>query len=283
MCSFRAAIAAGAEALETDMHLTKDHVVVLSHDGTLKRCFGEDAKIIDREWDSIKKLTTLKEPKDTMPRLVDLLDLLSEPGNEEIWLLLDIKIDNDAEAVMLRIGETLATYKSAKPDSKPWNQRVVLGIWISKFLPLCVKHLPGYPVMNIGFSRPFSRHFLDIDNVSFNMLFPQLIMPPGASFVKEAQQQHGRQMVAWTVNKKGIMRWCIKHGLDGVITDDPKLFLQVRDATAIAEKKKPWLTLSILEMIHVVRIYIWITVAAWIFRKRFGPPVTKAMLVQAPQ
>uniref|UniRef100_L2G5N2 Glycerophosphoryl diester phosphodiesterase n=1 Tax=Colletotrichum fructicola (strain Nara gc5) TaxID=1213859 RepID=L2G5N2_COLFN len=51
LLAFRAALDAGAHALETDLHLTKDGVVVLSHDGTLKRCFGVDKKINECEWE----------------------------------------------------------------------------------------------------------------------------------------------------------------------------------------------------------------------------------------
>ena len=36
MLSFREAVAADADALETDLHLTKDKVVVLSHVGSMR-------------------------------------------------------------------------------------------------------------------------------------------------------------------------------------------------------------------------------------------------------
>jgi tubulin gamma len=37
-------------------------------------------------------MKTLKEPHESMPRLVDLLEYLAQPGLEEIWVLLDIKV-----------------------------------------------------------------------------------------------------------------------------------------------------------------------------------------------
>jgi hypothetical protein len=60
-----------------------------------------------------------------MPRLKDLLEFLTTPGLEDIWVLLDIKLDNDADDVMRLIAETLAEVKSPKP----WNQRILLGCW----------------------------------------------------------------------------------------------------------------------------------------------------------
>lgn len=36
-------------------------------------------------------------------------------------------------------------------------------------------------------------------------------------------------MYVWTVNERAMMKWCIKNEFDGVITDDPKRFLEVCD------------------------------------------------------
>jgi hypothetical protein len=40
----------------------------------------------------LSKLKTLKEPHESMPRLADLLEYLAQPGMEEIWVMLDIKV-----------------------------------------------------------------------------------------------------------------------------------------------------------------------------------------------
>lgn len=92
MEAFRGALASGAVALETDVHLTKDKVVVLSHDPTLKRCFGRPDKIANCEWSFLETLRTKKDPNVSMARLTDLLEFLSEPGREHVWVLLDIKV-----------------------------------------------------------------------------------------------------------------------------------------------------------------------------------------------
>ena len=60
-----------------------------------------------------------------MPRLKDLLEFLAAPGLEEIWVLLDIKLDNDADDVIRLIAETLAEVKS----EKAWEERILLGCW----------------------------------------------------------------------------------------------------------------------------------------------------------
>lgn len=92
MSSFEGAVAVGSHAIETDIHLTKDDVVVLSHDATLSRCFDRPEKIIDCDWSYISSLKTIAEPRQHMPRLADLLEYLAHPEREEIWVLLDIKV-----------------------------------------------------------------------------------------------------------------------------------------------------------------------------------------------
>ena len=63
-----------------------------SQDATLKRCFGEDKKIIDCTWEYLSKQRTIKAPHESMPRLKDLLEYVASPGLEDIWIMLDIKV-----------------------------------------------------------------------------------------------------------------------------------------------------------------------------------------------
>lgn len=226
LAAFRGAVAAGADGLETDIHLTKDGVVVLSHDATLKRCFGRDEKIINVDYDYIKPLRTLQQPGEPMPRLADVLKFLAEDGNQNVWLMLDIKLDNDSETVMRRIGETIATVHP-HPD-RPWQERIMMGVWAYKYVPLCAKHTAAYPIAHIGFSTTYANRFLTKEhaNVGFNLLTQSLYLQP--KFVQKAHAAD-RPVFAWTVNDDEWMRWCIQQGLDGVITDNPKRFREVKE------------------------------------------------------
>lgn len=230
MGAFRGAVEVGAHAIETDLHITKDGIVVLSHDATLKRCFGLQDKIINCEWKFLETLYTLKEPKEKMPRLKDLLEYLASPGLEHIWLLLDIKLDNDADDIMRLIASTI---KEVTP-SKPWNQRIVLGCWAAKYVPLCDTYLPNFPITHIGFSIPYARRFFSLSHsppISFNIVYKILVGPFGASFLRDVKNPkktgEPRDIFTWTVNDRNWMQWSIKKKVDGVITDDPKLFLEV--------------------------------------------------------
>lgn len=48
--------------------------------------------MIDCDWEYLSTLRTLAEPHEPLPRLSDLLEYMAEPGNEHVWVLLDIKV-----------------------------------------------------------------------------------------------------------------------------------------------------------------------------------------------
>lgn len=304
MAAFEGAVEVGTHALETDIHLTKDGVVVLSHDPTLKRCFGRPDKIIDLDWKEVSQVETLAEPRQHMPRLKDLLEYLAKPGMEDLWVLLDIKVcrlidllyisdcgqmDNLADDVMRLIAETI---QSVRPNEKrAWNERVVLGIWAvrslmldvlkrsniqqTKYLPLCDKYLPGFPVTHIGFSVFYAYQFLKVPNVAFNLLLIGIVGPFGARFIRKAKAQD-REIFAWTVNEDKKMRWCIRKQLDGVCTDDPKRFLEICEEQKMI--REPW---TWRELAQFIRMNIILTIFSMLFRLRFGYKVDQQLTRRA--
>ncbi|KAG9839335.1 PLC-like phosphodiesterase, partial [Aureobasidium melanogenum] len=264
LAAFAGAISIGAHALETDVHITKDGVVVLSHDNTLNRCFGRPEKIIDCDWSFIAPLLTTQEPKQHMPRLADLLAFLADEQRKDVWVLLDIKLDNNPEDIIRLIAATIAA-TPALPD-RPWSQRIVFGCWAAKYVPLVADYLPGFPCTHIGFSLSYARQFLTVPNVSFNMLLPILMAPGGSSFLRDAKRNK-KPVLAWTVNEVSKMKWCIGKQLDGVITDDPKLFLDVcRKYDASTETT----ALSWRTWLDVLRVWILATVFGFLYRNRFA-------------
>jgi phosphatidylglycerol phospholipase C len=133
------------------------------------------------------------------------------------------------------------------------------------FMKAALSYLPGYPLAHISISPFYSRHFLPIPNLAYNM-FQQLLVGPLGNWFLHDVKRIGRPVFAWTVNDEKWMEWCIRKNIptslpllpssasspssstttsllddkllqdstaastvfiDGVITDNPKLFLQV--------------------------------------------------------
>jgi glycerophosphoryl diester phosphodiesterase len=166
--------------------------------------------------------------------------------------------------MMRTIASTISQVSPSK--TRAWKDRVVLGCWAAKYLPLCAEYLPGYPISHIGFSTSYARQFLPVPNVSFNMLQAMLMGPIGASFIRDAKAL-SRPIFAWTVNQDKRMTWCIRKGLDGVISDDPKKFLEVcKDWEEHHEKE----VIVWREWLEVIRINVFVSVFILLIRLKFG-------------
>ncbi|KZL76907.1 glycerophosphoryl diester phosphodiesterase [Colletotrichum tofieldiae] len=226
LLAFRGALDAGAHALETDLHLSRDGVVVLSHDGNLKRCFGVDKKINECDWAYLETLRTVREPGEKLPRLDDLLAFLAEEGagREGVWVLLDIKTDDPPAELLGRVAEVLAS----TPGPVPWEKRIVFGCWNQPYITHVRTILPTYPLALISWSPLYACKFLSPSqpNLSFNMFQKALVGPVGKRFIGDVKKAD-RRLFVWTVNDEEWMEWSIRAGADGVITDDPELFLEV--------------------------------------------------------
>ena len=194
-----------------------------------------------------------------MATLQQLLEYLALPEQKDIWILLDIKIDNDGDKVMQLIAKTIA---SVTPGDRPWKDRILLGCWLAKYVPLCLTYLPGFPITHIGVSTVYARQFLAVPNCSFNMGHRVLFGPIGSRFLKTVKENN-REIFVWTVNESNLMKWCIQKEFDGVITDDPQRFKEIcrswRDDEPPAHPTwSQWIdTLWLYIAIAVIRIFIY--------------------------
>lgn len=106
---------------------------ILFKDATLKRCFGVGGKIIDFDYTYLKTLRTLEAPHVPMATLREVLELMCQPAVKDIWLLLDIKVYNNANDIIRLIRETLWDVGGGATF---WGRRVVLGCWTLEFIPV---------------------------------------------------------------------------------------------------------------------------------------------------
>jgi len=94
------------------------------------------------------------------------------------------------------------------------------------------------------------------------MLQPIMVGPFGSSFRKDIKKAK-RSLFLWTVNDVKAMKWSIRNGVDGVITDDPKKYLEVCE-TYDGEP----IHFSLLTWIKIIILNIMFTFAGAIMRWR---------------
>lgn len=117
--AFQSAIDAGAKYLETDVQISKDNVVVLSHDASLKKITGHDVLVAESFFKDIKHLSASYEERfdhkytnlrlGTLNQLCDLIKL-----HPDVKLFVEIKsecVDSHGEKALGLILSLLNTVK----------------------------------------------------------------------------------------------------------------------------------------------------------------------------
>jgi glycerophosphoryl diester phosphodiesterase len=112
MTAFQAAVDAGVDAIETDVHLTRDGQLVLLHDETLDRTTNGHGPVVERTLGEVLELDAWgrfgeRFRGERVPTLEQLLDLAAASG---IFLILEVKgADHDESlAIGLAVADRLA-------------------------------------------------------------------------------------------------------------------------------------------------------------------------------
>ncbi|KAI1333961.1 PLC-like phosphodiesterase [Xylariaceae sp. FL0016] len=257
MAAFRGAVEAGANAIETDLHLSMDGIVVLSHDATLTRCFGEKYRISECSWSYLETLRTKCEPSQRMPRLFDLLEYVNEPGKEHVWLLLDIKRDDPADKLLQSLVKTLS---SVSPTTRSWKDRILLGAWDMQWVIACFKNLQGFQVVLTTPSPAYASAMLEVPGLHFSILNYSFATERGARFRLRARDQ-GRNIFSWSDNTDRWMATSIRNKVDGVITDNPRRFIELCNQWPSSAARQSAYRWTLWEMIFWmgININVWFT------------------------
>ncbi|CAN6612212.1 hypothetical protein TRVA0_005S00672 [Trichomonascus vanleenenianus] len=222
IAAMRAAIEAGATIIETDIQVSGDGVVVVTHDPNSFRCFGVKHDIPTTPYHGVlNKLLTTMEPREPMPTFEQIARLFAESAEfSQIQLMLDVKRTNEPGV----ITKVVSILREVNPDMNFWGQRMVFGIWREDVLAAVKMESPEIPVVFIGVSKSLARRFMAHDQVvGISLHHIVLSIAGGSQLVAEAKAR-GRLVYSWTINSDQAMRWAISANLDGVITDTPDVY-----------------------------------------------------------
>ncbi|GME74685.1 unnamed protein product [Ambrosiozyma monospora] len=157
--SYDAAVDAGADVVELDLHISTDKKIFLAHDTNALRVFGKDFELPEQKYDpTIKQLRTLREPHLPVPLFVEMLEWFQKKSEEvaneskrNLQIMLDIKRDNDPK---LLIELLLKDLQSVNPDMKWWKEKLVFGIWEPEFyLPELNKYEFDVGIISFDFKK----------------------------------------------------------------------------------------------------------------------------------
>jgi hypothetical protein len=134
-------------------------------------------------------------------------------------------------------------------------------------VPLCEDYLPGFSLIQVGFSIPYSSQFLAIENAAFIMLQETLVTPWGRKFIRDVKAAE-RRILSWTVNDEEDVDWATRKGLDGIVTDDPRKCLELQDQ--FVEGRPASYYWSAARLSNFVRTNMTILIFEFIFRRKYG-------------
>lgn len=225
--AFDAALAAGADVLETDARATADGVVVLIHDHTVDRTTDGEGEVAALTYAELQALDAghgySPDRGETFPRRgegirVPTLDAALAAFPDALFAIelkpedpafvapfLAVIDAHDARArvvVASREAPVLAALRAAAPDVATGLATTEVIAWIT---------LPPGPD-----ARPWQPpgHVLQVplEQLGFELVTPQNIAHA---------RRHGVAMHAFTINDEATMRQLVGWDIDGIMTDDP--------------------------------------------------------------
>lgn len=205
--AIRSSVAQSIDAVEIDVQMTKDGVVVLNHDYNLQRMAGVPKRVSELDYEEIARLNIAKaggEP-DEIVRIPMLSEVLGEVLGKS-KLIIDLKPYGS--------GEQLAEHVVALIEQFD----MVQDCYIQSFDRSTLQHIRSLnPDIKIGQILYFALGDLSLLDVDFYtieqiMLTEQLV---------ERAHKKGREVWVWTVNSERNLKEVLKFQIDGIITDYP--------------------------------------------------------------
>ncbi|RPD66867.1 PLC-like phosphodiesterase [Lentinus tigrinus ALCF2SS1-7] len=232
LASFEAAIRDGAEGIESDVHVSVDDVVIMFHDPSVDRVTDGSGLIREKLWygeGGMQELRTVKEPKQSLATFEETVQLLMKPENRHVKFNVDVKVQNKPAHLFALMHKVISAQPEWETTLAP---RILLGLWHPSFLPHAKTHLPycrrSYIGQDIAVAR---KYFWDSCDV-FSIKFSTLAMADGAKFRKDCKAA-GKKVMAWTVNNPEHMVEAVRWGIDVIITDVTKTWLDLRGALQV--------------------------------------------------
>ena len=216
LSAFRKAIQMGVDAVECDVHCTKDGHVVIIHDKNLKRTTNVDGIIAEMTLSDVKKADAGSwfAPRfagETIPTLKELLELTKG----RVITVVEIKQENIADKVIKDIenagsvGEAIiiSFHASALKDAQEINPKIPRALLIGGGEP--VSELPS--ILNIIHNA--AEVGASMLNLSKTIITPKL--------VKESRLR-GIGVWAWTVDDKSEIKKLLEMGVTGITSNYPE-------------------------------------------------------------
>lgn len=224
LLAFAAAIDAGAEIIETDVHATADGVSVVAHDPTLERTAGRDDSIESLLWQQLQHIPLGDDQ--TTPTLLEALDAFPDT-RFNIDMKSDASVVPTVRAVAMLGAEDRVLLTSFSERRRRQAASLLPAIATGGSRRTAIAALAA---ARAGSLRMMRWALKDVDALQIpersgavQVLSPRML---------ELVQAAGRELHVWTVNDEQRMHQLLDFGVDGIVTDRIDRARRVLDARA---------------------------------------------------
>jgi glycerophosphoryl diester phosphodiesterase len=218
LAAFRRAAAEGYHYLETDVHATRDGVVVIMHDPTLDRTTDGSGEVAKLNWAAVR--TARVGGREPVCQLSDLLEELPDA-----LVNIDVKADSAVVPVLDLLKRTsvwprvcLAAFSEARLQRlrRAAGPRLLTSMGPASLAALRLRSVP-----------PLGRITVPIRGELAQLPMQLCGIPVVDRPLVHYTHQRGLEVHVWTVDRAREMHALLDLGVDGLITDRPDVLREV--------------------------------------------------------
>ena len=203
-----AAVDATSDYVEIDVHETKDGVVVVMHDDSLRRTTGVSKKIYSVTYDEIKDLDAGSWFSEEFSSCrIPTLEEIMEYADGKIKLNIEIKLSKNEPELVEKVAMLIKEYDfyddcyvtsmnyEALTEIKKYDERIKTGY-----------------VLQVAYGNFYNISDIDAFSINYAYVTKNLV---------DTIHHKGKEIFAWTVNSKSTAERMTAMGVDAIITDNP--------------------------------------------------------------
>lgn len=220
--AFRSAILKGGDRIELDVQMTSDGVVVVTHDSSLKRCTGKNARVYDVTYAEVEQLDAGRwfSARFAGTRI---------PTFEEVLQLCQGKIDLNVEIKPNSSTPTLEAETVRLLQEYGFEGHCVITSQNYETLHKVKELAPDIPtgyILALGVGNYYDLPDADFFSVESTFITSGMV-----------NQIHlrGKTISAWTIDREADARHMMELGVDDLITDAPDMVHQLLSESAEAD------------------------------------------------
>lgn len=227
MPAFEHALSLGYRYIETDVHATKDGVLLAFHDDRLDRVTDKTGIIAEMTYDEVRGAKV--EGKEPIPLMADLLTAFPQ-----VKINIDPKADNAVEPLIKVLKAAKATERvgiGSFSDARLAAMRAALGPGLCTSMgPIAATRLrlgsflgPLKGLLG-GFAAGCAQ--LPVHQSGLRLIDRRMV---------DHAHELGLQIHVWTIDEPAEMHRLIDMGVDGLMTDEPEVLKSVLEARGLWE------------------------------------------------